>query len=94
MLVIWKELEVAPLLLLIERNQLRWFWLLVRMPPVVGVPDMPKGKAVPGMTQDTLERLYLLSRPGKPNTIGKKTGPSLSVLSERYVRQAHECCVQ
>ena len=30
---IWEELRVEPLLLWVERSQLRWFGHLVRMPP-------------------------------------------------------------
>uniref|UniRef100_A0A8C6M4A0 Reverse transcriptase domain-containing protein n=1 Tax=Nothobranchius furzeri TaxID=105023 RepID=A0A8C6M4A0_NOTFU len=57
-------LGVEPLLLRIERSQLRWFGHLVRMPP--GRLPGEVFRACPGSTQDTLERLHLQSGPGTP----------------------------
>ncbi|PWA27561.1 hypothetical protein CCH79_00000087 [Gambusia affinis] len=58
--VIWKGLRVEPLLLQLDRSQLRWLGHLVRMPP----GRLP-GEA-PGKTQDTLEGLCFSAGLGMP----------------------------
>ncbi|KAK3532938.1 hypothetical protein QTP70_003794 [Hemibagrus guttatus] len=60
-----EELGVEPLLLHIERGQLRWLGHLFRMPP--GRLPGEVFRACPtGKTQDTLERLYLSAGLGTP----------------------------
>ncbi|KAI3367785.1 hypothetical protein L3Q82_026220 [Scortum barcoo] len=58
-----EELGVEPLLLHIERSQLRWLGHLFRMPPGRLPREVfqacPTGRRPPGKTQDTLERLCL-----------------------------------
>ncbi|KAK3517314.1 hypothetical protein QTP70_002959 [Hemibagrus guttatus] len=56
--VTWEELGVEPLLLHIERGQLRWLGHLFRMPPG-HVPGEVFRACPTGKTQDTLERLSL-----------------------------------
>ncbi|KAI3360296.1 hypothetical protein L3Q82_014600 [Scortum barcoo] len=61
--VIREELGVEPLLLRIERSQLRWLGHLFRMPPGRLPREVfqacPTGRRPRGKTQDTLERLCL-----------------------------------
>lgn len=52
-------LRVEPLLLLIERIQLRWFRHLTKMPPGWGVLGSSYRNEAPGQTQGMLERLHL-----------------------------------
>ncbi|KAK3567833.1 hypothetical protein QTP86_027230 [Hemibagrus guttatus] len=58
-----EELRVEPLLLHIERGQLKWLGHLFRMPPGRLPGEVfracPTGEEAPGKTQDTLERLCL-----------------------------------
>ncbi|TWW67089.1 hypothetical protein D4764_02G0001300 [Takifugu flavidus] len=70
---IQEELGVEPLLLRIERSQMRGLGHLVRMPPGRLPGEVfracPSGRRPPGKTQDTLERLSLstgLGTPGDP----------------------------
>lgn len=55
-----RELRVEPLLLSIERSQLRWFRHLVRMPPghlpVEVFQECPTGRRTRGRPQNSLER--------------------------------------
>ncbi|KAF7652090.1 hypothetical protein LDENG_00101950 [Lucifuga dentata] len=66
---IWEGLRVEPLLLCIERSQLKWFGHLIRMPPGrlprEDFQAHPTGKR-PGKTQDMLEGLHLPAGLGKP----------------------------
>lgn len=57
-LVIHKGLRIEPLFLHIKRSQ--WLAILIRMPPV------PQQNETPGMAQDMLEGLCLLSGLGIP----------------------------
>ncbi|KAK3533211.1 hypothetical protein QTP70_013614 [Hemibagrus guttatus] len=65
-----EELGVEPLLLHIERGQLRWLGHLFLdaswTSPWRGVPGMPHREEAPGKTQDTLERLCLSAGLGTP----------------------------
>jgi len=58
-----RELGVEPLLLHVERSQLRWFGHLIRMPPgrqlFRGFPGRSNWEETPGNSQDKLEGLYL-----------------------------------
>ncbi|KAI3356005.1 hypothetical protein L3Q82_017278 [Scortum barcoo] len=71
--VIREELGVEPLLLRIERSQLRWLGHLFRMPPGRLPREVfqacPTGRRPSGKTQDTLERLCLSSWPGNASGI-------------------------
>ncbi|KAK3568661.1 hypothetical protein QTP86_011459 [Hemibagrus guttatus] len=74
--VTWEELGVEPLLLHIERGQLRWlghlFWMpLGRLPGEV-FRACPTGK-----TQDTLERLCLSAGLGTPRGPSGRAGGSV-----------------
>ncbi|KAK3509762.1 hypothetical protein QTP70_008395 [Hemibagrus guttatus] len=71
-----EELRVEPLLLHIERGQLRWLGHLFRMPPGPwgGVPGMPHREEAPGKTQDTLERLCLSAGLGTPRGPSGRAG--------------------
>jgi len=53
-----RALGVEPLLLCVERSQLRWFGNLIRMPPFRGFPGTSNWET-PGKTQDILEGLYI-----------------------------------
>lgn len=57
--VMEEGLRVEPLLLLIERIQLRWFRHLTKMPPGWGVLGSSYRNEAPGQTQGMLERLHL-----------------------------------
>ncbi|KAI3357197.1 hypothetical protein L3Q82_015654 [Scortum barcoo] len=65
-----ERLKVEPLLLHVERSQLRWFGHLVRMPPRHLPAEVfqacPSWEETPGQPQDTLEGLYLLGTPRDP----------------------------
>ncbi|KAI3354882.1 hypothetical protein L3Q82_004680 [Scortum barcoo] len=65
-----EELGVEPLLLRIERSQLRWLGHLFRMPPGRLPREVfqacPTGRKAPWKTQDTLERLCLSAGLGTP----------------------------
>ncbi|KAI3371978.1 hypothetical protein L3Q82_006852 [Scortum barcoo] len=65
-----EELGVEPLLLHIERSQLRWLGHLFRMPPGRLPREVfqacPTGRRPRGKTQDTLERLCLSAGLGTP----------------------------
>ncbi|KAI3362885.1 hypothetical protein L3Q82_001925 [Scortum barcoo] len=65
-----EELGVEPLLLHIERSQLRWLGHLFRMPPGRLPREVfqacPTGRRPQGKTQDTLERLCLSAGLGTP----------------------------
>ncbi|KAK3517255.1 hypothetical protein QTP70_001470 [Hemibagrus guttatus] len=60
-----EELGVEPLLLHIERGQLRWLGHLFRMPPG-RLPGEVFREEAPGKTQDTLERLCVSAGLGTP----------------------------
>ncbi|KAK3556314.1 hypothetical protein QTP70_007118 [Hemibagrus guttatus] len=64
-----EELRVEPLLLHIERGQLRSTWR--------GVPGMPHQEEAPGKTQDTLERLCLSAGLGTPQGRSGRAGGSV-----------------
>ncbi|KAI3360478.1 hypothetical protein L3Q82_002265 [Scortum barcoo] len=75
-----EELGVEPLLLRIERSQLRWLGHLFRMPPGRLPREVfqacPTGRRPRGKTQDTLERLCLSAGLGTPRdsvTMWEKT---------------------
>ncbi|KAI3359915.1 hypothetical protein L3Q82_014268, partial [Scortum barcoo] len=75
--VIREELGVEPLLLRIERSQLRWLGHLFRMPPgrlprEVFQARVPPGGGL-GKTQDTLERLCLSDWPGNASGSPRKS---------------------
>ena len=65
---IWEEFGIEPLLLHIERSQLRGFQHLVWDAPWTslwgGVLGMPIWEETPGQTKDTLKRLYLSAGQG------------------------------
>ncbi|KAK3508832.1 hypothetical protein QTP70_009600 [Hemibagrus guttatus] len=63
-----EELRVEPLLLHIERGQLRWFGHLFQMPP---------GRLPGEETQDTLERLCLSAGLGMPRGPSGRAGGSV-----------------
>ena len=69
--VIQEGLGVEPLLLRIERSQMRWLGHLVRMPPgrLPGEVFRSHWEETPGKTQDTLERLCLSA------SLGTRRGP-------------------
>ena len=62
---IWQRLRVEPMVLRIERSQLRLFGHLARMPPGCLPREMcwayPILEETRGQTKDMLERLYLFS---------------------------------
>lgn len=67
---IQENLRVEPLLLHVERSQLRWFVHLVRMTPG-HIPGevfwaCPTGRRPWGQAQDTLEGLYFSAGLGMP----------------------------
>ncbi|KAK3508838.1 hypothetical protein QTP70_009889 [Hemibagrus guttatus] len=76
-----EELGVEPLLLHIERGQLRWLGHLFQMPPGCLPGEVyracPTGKKAPGKTQDTLERLCLLAGLGTPRGPSGRAGGSV-----------------
>ncbi|KAI3362565.1 hypothetical protein L3Q82_012271 [Scortum barcoo] len=76
-----------PLLLHIERSQLRWFGHLCkdasRTPPCGGVSGMSIREETLGQTQDTLEGLYLSTVLGTPQ--GSPWRSWLKWLEERTV---------
>ncbi len=65
-----EELRVEPLLLDIERSQLRWLGHLFQMPPGHLPGEVfrvrPTGRRPPGKTQDALEGLCLPTGLGTP----------------------------
>ena len=76
----WKELGVEPLLLNVERGQLRRFWHLLGMPPG-GLPlevyqAHPTGKRPQGRPRYSLEGLYITSglimHRHPPERVGKR----------------------
>jgi len=69
---IWRELEVEPLLLRVERSQLRWFGHLIRMPPLRGFPGLSDWEETPGQAENTLEGLYIPSCLGTPSGISQE----------------------
>ncbi|KAK3552841.1 hypothetical protein QTP86_022544 [Hemibagrus guttatus] len=76
-----EELGVEPLLLHIERGQLRWLGHLFRMPPgrlpgEVFRASLHREEA-PGKTQDTLERLCLSAGLGTPRGPSGRAGGSV-----------------
>ncbi|KAI3375720.1 hypothetical protein L3Q82_003724 [Scortum barcoo] len=76
-----EELGVEPLLLRIERSQLRWLGHLFRMPPGRLPREVfqacPTGRRPPGKTQDTLERLCLSAGLGTPRGPPGRAGGSV-----------------
>ncbi|KAI3352505.1 hypothetical protein L3Q82_005456 [Scortum barcoo] len=68
-----EELGVEPLLLRIERSQLRWLGHLFRMPPGRLPREVfqacPTGRRPLGKTQDTLEKLCLSAGLGTPQGV-------------------------
>ncbi|KAI3374480.1 hypothetical protein L3Q82_006305 [Scortum barcoo] len=76
-----EELGVEPLLLRIERSQLRWFGHLFRMPPGRLPREVfqacPTGRRPSGKTQDTLERLCLSAGLGTPRGPPGRAGGSV-----------------
>ena len=60
---IWERLRVEPLLLCVDRSQLRLVWASGQdaswTSPWGVVSGMPIGEETLGQTEDTLERLYL-----------------------------------
>ncbi|TWW74689.1 hypothetical protein D4764_14G0006920 [Takifugu flavidus] len=63
-----EELGIEPLLLRVERSQMRWLGHLVRMPPGRLPGEVFRAclrQEAPGKTQDTLERLCLSTGLGK-----------------------------
>ncbi len=67
-----EDLQEEPLLLCIERSQLRWFGYLVSWwPPCVGVSCMSSWEEFPGQTLFQVEISYLytgLETPWDPNS--------------------------
>lgn len=79
--VIWERLGVEPLLLSIERSQLRWFKHLGRMPPG-HLPRLvflahPTGKRPREVPWDQVERWYFQSVLGHPGYPPVRVSPSL-----------------
>jgi len=64
--VIRRELGVEPLLLRVERSQLRWFGHLIWMPPGRLPLEVFQARRPQGKTQDTVEGLYLQGGLGTP----------------------------
>ena len=67
---IQRELGVEPLLLRVERSQLRWFGHLIRMPPTHLPLEVfqahPTGRRHLRQAQNPLEGLYISSGLGTP----------------------------
>jgi len=61
-----RELGVEPLLLHVERSQLRWFGHLIRMPPGRLPFEVFDWEETPEQSQNTLEGLYISSDLGTP----------------------------
>jgi len=61
-----RELGVEPLLVHVERSQLRWFGHLIGMPPLRGFPGTSNWEETLGQTQNPLEGLYISSGLGTP----------------------------
>ncbi len=61
-----EELIVEPLLLDIERSQLRWLGHLFRMPPGCLPGEVFRARPTGRNTQDTVEGLYLPTGLGMP----------------------------
>ncbi|TWW62669.1 hypothetical protein D4764_04G0013160 [Takifugu flavidus] len=77
---IQEELGVEPLLLRVERSQMRWLGHLVRMLPGSVTGEVfrayPSGRSLLGKTQDTLERLCFSTGLGMPGDSPGRAGRS------------------
>ena len=85
---IWRELREEPLLLHLERNQLRWFGHQIRLPPgggptFGGFPGTTNWEETLGQTHNSWERLHISSGLGTPRDppggAGKHTQPAVAV---------------
>jgi len=59
-----RELGIEPLLLRVERSQLRWFGHLIRMPPLRGFPGTPDWEETPGADPEAAGGIIYLIWPG------------------------------